>query len=55
MGKKMGRPPMKAKDRRGKLVTMRLTPADHKRLVKEARAAKMSISDYLIGCWKGKG
>ena len=56
MGKKMGRPPKKVKDRRSRPATLRLTPAEHKQLIMDARAAGMSISAYLIKCWQdGKG
>jgi len=51
---KMGRPKKKAKDKRSKPVSVRVTPADHKRLVSEAHKAGMTISDYLIACWKGR-
>jgi len=50
--KKRGRPPKKAKDRRSKPATLRLTPSEHKQLLADARAAGMSISGYLIKCWK---
>jgi len=48
----MGRPPMKAKDRRSKPVALRATPAQHKELIADARAAGRSISAYLIKCWQ---
>jgi predicted HicB family RNase H-like nuclease len=50
--KTMGRPPKKAKDRRSKPVALRVTPADHRQLVKDARAAGLSISGYLLECWR---
>jgi hypothetical protein len=52
----MGRPPKKAKDRRSKPVALRVTPAEHKQLLDESRAAGFSISAYLLDCWrKAKG
>ena len=48
----MGRPPKKAKDRRSKPVTLRMVPAEHKELVTDARRAGLSISEYLLGCWR---
>jgi len=50
--KKMGRPPLKPKDRRTAVTTLRLTETDRKLLVKEAEAKGMSISNYLLYCWK---
>jgi predicted HicB family RNase H-like nuclease len=50
--KKMGRPPKKARDVRSKPVTLRMIPADHKQLVKDARASGLSVSAYLETCWK---
>ena len=50
--KKMGRPRKKAKDIRSKPVTLRITPADHKQLLKDARASGVSVSAYLETCWK---
>lgn len=50
--KKMGRPPKKAKDRLSEIVTLRMTPADHNRLIGDARATGLSVSAYLQICWK---
>jgi len=53
----MGRPTKKAKDRRSKPVTLRVTPSCHKQLKEDAKQAEMSISAYLLECWqitKGK-
>jgi hypothetical protein len=49
---KMGRPPKKAKDRRTKPVALRVTPAEHKQLLDESRAAGLSISAYVLGFWR---
>jgi predicted HicB family RNase H-like nuclease len=49
---KMGRPPKKAKDRRSKPVTLRMVPAEHRELVSDAKAAGLSISEYLLTCWR---
>lgn len=49
---KMGRPPMKAKDKLSEVMTLRMTPADHKRLKKDASASGLSLSAYLQECWK---
>ena len=50
--KKMGRPPLKPKDRRTAVTTLRLTETDRELLEKEAKAKGMSISSYLLYCWK---
>jgi len=50
--KKMGRPPKKMKDRRSKPVALRVTPDDHRQLMKDAKAAGLSISGYLLECWQ---
>ena len=52
MSKKMGRPPKKAKDKRSKFAVLRLTPAEHREIVKEARKAGLSISAYILKFWK---
>jgi predicted HicB family RNase H-like nuclease len=55
MGKKktkMGRPPLKDKDKRSKLVTLRLKESDHKQLAKDANAKGLSLSSYLVECWQ---
>jgi len=54
--KKMGRPRKKAEDRLSEIVTLRMTPAEHEQLVRDAEAAGSSISAYLQECWrKAKG
>lgn len=50
--KKMGRPLLKPKDRRTAIITLRLTETDRVLLAKEAEAKGMSISSYLLYCWK---
>jgi predicted HicB family RNase H-like nuclease len=49
---RMGRPPKKASDKLSEIVTLRMTPADHKQLMKDARASGLSISAYLQTCWQ---
>jgi uncharacterized protein (DUF1778 family) len=48
----MGRPPKKPKDKHSKPVTLRMVPAEHKLLVSDARLAGLSISAYLLSCWR---
>ena len=49
---KMGRPALKVKDRRTKIVTLRLKPSEHKELEKDAKAKELSLSNYLLECWQ---
>jgi uncharacterized protein (DUF1778 family) len=49
---KIGRPPLKAKDKRTALITLRLKPSDRDRLGKEAKAKGLTISTYLLECWQ---
>lgn len=49
--KKMGRPPKKASEKRSRPVTLRMTPAEHKELIRDAGASGLSISGYLQKCW----
>ena len=49
---KMGRPPKKAKDKLSEIVTLRMTPAEHKQLMNDARDSKLSVSAYLQTCWQ---
>lgn len=49
---KMGRPALKAKDKRTSVVTMRLKKIDHDELEKEAQAKGLTISGYLLECWQ---
>ena len=50
--KKMGRPPLNPKDRRTAIVTLRLTKTDRELLEKQAASKGMSISSYLLYCWR---
>ena len=49
---KMGRPPKDVKDKLSEVVTLRMNPADHKRLKRDARASGLSLSAYLQMCWQ---
>jgi predicted HicB family RNase H-like nuclease len=49
---KMGRPRKTAKDKLSEIVTLRMTPAEHKRLMKNARDSGLSVSAYLQKCWQ---
>jgi hypothetical protein len=49
---KMGRPSLKAKNRRTALVTLRLKPSERKDLEKDAKTKGLSLSTYLLECWQ---
>ncbi len=49
---KMGRPPKEPKDRLSEIVTLRMTPAEHEQLMRDAKAAGLSVSAYLQECWQ---
>ncbi|MHC4104711.1 MAG: plasmid mobilization protein [Planctomycetota bacterium] len=49
---KMGRPPLKAKDRKTALVTLRIKPSQRKELEQDAKAKGLSLSSYLLECWQ---
>jgi len=48
----MGRPPKKAGERLSEIVTLRMTPAEHKKLMEDARESGLSVSAYLQACWR---
>lgn len=50
--KRRGRPFLKAKDRRSEVVPVRMTPTEHQQLLKDAKEAGISVSLYLVECWK---
>lgn len=47
----MGRPPLPKADRRSKDVKAKLTPSEYRALVKDARAAGMTLGGYLRDLW----
>jgi uncharacterized protein (DUF1778 family) len=49
---KMGRPPIKEKDRRTALVTLRLKLSERKQLERDAKAKGLSLSSYILEIWK---
>jgi hypothetical protein len=53
--KKAGRPPMKVRDRKSTMISFRLRQDEYRRLRDEAKAAKMTISGYLLYCWQKVG
>lgn len=49
---KMGRPPKNPKDKCSRIVTLRLTPSQHRQLRGDVKRAKTSVSQFLIECWQ---
>ena len=49
---KMGRPPLKEKDRRNAFVTMRLKANEYKELKQDAKAEGLSLSKFILDCWQ---
>ena len=49
---KMGRPPLKVKDRRTRTITLRLKPSEREELKNDAEAKGLSLSSYLRECWQ---
>jgi len=47
----MGRPPLKEKDRRTAIVTLRMKKTERDELEREAEARGLSLSSYLLECW----
>ncbi len=44
---KMGRPKKQAKERSSHLIALRLTPAEHEALERQAEKATLSLSNYV--------
>ena len=49
---KMGRPPLRVKDRRTAIVTLRMKKTERDELEREAQASGLSLSSYLLECWE---
>jgi hypothetical protein len=52
---KMGRPPIDPRQKRAAVITFRLKAVDLAELDKDAKAAGMTRTDYLVYCWKKVG
>lgn len=48
----MGRPPLKAKDRRSKVFTIRFTQDEYRELERDARTAGVTVTELLRQCWQ---
>jgi len=49
---KMGRPPKRKADKQASRIQVNLTPAEFRQVTREAKAAKLSRSAYLVECWR---
>jgi len=43
---------MNPEDRLSEIVTLRMNPAEHEQLMRDAKAAGLSVSAYLQECWQ---
>lgn len=51
----MGRPPRPLSEKQRGRVVVNMTDAEKRRFEKEAKAAGLSLSAYLLKCWREKG
>lgn len=49
---KMGRPKLPATDRRSEVVMIRMTKAERRTVTAAARAAGVTIQDFLMKAWR---
>jgi hypothetical protein len=49
---RMGRPPKPASEKQSARVMVKLIPKDYKRLLAEAKRAKMPTATYLLNFWR---
>ena len=52
---KMGRPPKPPEKKQGSRVIVNMTRAEKRKLEKQAAGAGVSLSAYLLQCWREKG
>ena len=52
---RMGRPPKPPGKKQIGRVVVNMTPAEKRKLEKQAGKAGMSLSAYLLHCWREKG
>ena len=51
---RMGRPPIAPEKRRERMVTIRFTTAEFRRLERDAKQARLTIGEFLRLCWAEK-
>ena len=49
---RMGRPPLKAKERRSKVFTIRFTQDEYRDLMRDAKAEGVTVTELLRQYWK---
>lgn len=49
---RMGRPPVKAENRRSKFVTVRFTQGEYRQVAADAKNAGQTVAEYLRFCWQ---
>jgi len=52
MKKRMGRPPKSKFERRSRTVRLRMSGAEYRKLAEKAKAAGLSVSEFLRECAK---
>lgn len=53
---KMGRPPKPKAEKQSERIAVNVTRAEYRAIVEDAKAAGLSLSAYLLNCWKkGRG
>jgi len=51
----MGRPPKKPSEKQGEIISVRMRKAERKQLERDARHAGLSLSAFLMQCWRDRG
>ena len=49
---KMGRPPKPKAEKQSARIAVNVTPAEYRSIEQDAKAAGLSLSAYLLECWK---
>jgi len=49
---KMGRPPKPRAEKQSERIAVNVTPAEYRAIKEDAKAAGLSLSAYLLDCWK---
>lgn len=51
---KMGRPPKAKADKQSERIAVNVTRAEYRAIVKDAKTTGLSLSAYLLDCWKNR-
>ena len=49
---KMGRPPKAKGKKQSERIAVNVTPPEYRAIEEDAKAARLSLSAYLLDCWK---